>query len=120
MLVLGFVVTGAFVTVGGVVPAGAAVTVGGVVLAGGAVPAVPLGTEIAGGGVAVGPAGGSGGTGIVCGATVVTVVAGRVGSRRGGVPSLRAVGRLGSAGGEGRGAGEDERADCGGDERESS
>ena len=41
-------------------------------------PAVPLGTEIAGGGAVVGPAGGSGGTGIVCGATVVTVVAGRV------------------------------------------
>jgi hypothetical protein len=79
VLVLGFVVTGAFVTVGGVVlvVAGAAVTVGGVVLAGGDVPAVPLGTEIAGGGAAVGPAGGSGGTGIVCGAIVVTVVAGR-------------------------------------------
>jgi hypothetical protein len=37
---------------------------------------VPRGTEIAGGGAVVGPAGGSGGTGIVCGATVVTVVAG--------------------------------------------
>jgi hypothetical protein len=78
LVVLGLVpvVAGAFVTVGGVVLAGAAVTVGGVVLAGGAVPAVPRGTEIAGGGAVVGPAGGSGGTGIVCGATVVTVVAG--------------------------------------------
>ncbi|HEV3134507.1 MAG TPA: hypothetical protein VG348_07380, partial [Acidimicrobiia bacterium] len=79
LVVLGLVpvVTGAAVTVGGVELAGAAVTVDGVVPAGGAVPTVPRGTVIAGGGAVVGPAGGSGGTGIVCGATVVTVVAGR-------------------------------------------
>ena len=80
VLVLGLVpvVTGAAVTVGGVELAGAAVTVDGIVLAGGAVLTVPRGTVIAGGGAVVGPAGGSGGTGIVCGATVVTVGAGAV------------------------------------------
>ncbi len=45
---------------------------------GGAVLTVPRGTVIVGGGAVVGPAGGSGGTGIVCGATVVTVGAGAV------------------------------------------
>jgi hypothetical protein len=81
VLVFGLVVTGASVTVGGVVLAGEDVTVGAVVLAGGAVvlvggalPTVPRGTVIAGGGAVVGPAGGSGGTGIVWGPTVVTVV----------------------------------------------
>src|SRR5206468_3450052 len=76
VLVLGFVVlvlvpvvTGAAVTVDGVELVGAAVTVDGIVLAGGAVLTVPRGTVIAGGGAVVGPAGGSGGTGIVCGAT---------------------------------------------------
>ena len=80
VLVLGLVpvVTGAAVTVGGVVLAGAAVTVDGIVRAGGAVLTVPRGTVIAGGGAVVGPAGGSGGTGIVCGARVVTVGAGAV------------------------------------------
>jgi hypothetical protein len=85
VLVLGFVVlvlvpvvTGAAVTVDGVELAGAAVTVDGVVVLGGAVLTVPRGTVIAGGGAVVGPAGGSGGTGIVCGATVVTVGAGAV------------------------------------------
>jgi hypothetical protein len=80
VLVLGLVpvVTGAAVAVGGVELAGAAVTVDGVVVAGGAVLTVPRGTVIAGGGAVVGPAGGRGGTRIVCGTTVVTVGAGAV------------------------------------------